>query len=218
MKNIDRVRQIPLFADCAEATLSLLLSAAEERTPAGGEYLCRAGEPFASLCLVLQGKLIVTAPQSSACLRVIGAPGVLGFSSLFGGGTAVSSVQAKGAVRLLLIPQETLEEALRTDPALAVRYIAHLTGRIRFLNGRIGTFTAGSAENRLAQYLLQCDPDGSGTVELGCPISTLAEMLDLGRASLYRAFDVLESRGLIAREGKTVRVPSARALADAVSE
>ena len=37
-------------------------------------------------------------------------------------------------------------------------------------------------------------------------MTDLANTLDVGRASLYRAFDKLESEGLIIKDGKTITV------------
>ena len=72
----------------------------------------------------------------------------------------------------------------------------HLNRKIRYL-------TAGSAERRLALYLSSFE---SETVELDASISSLSELLDIGRASLYRAFDTLIADGYIQKDGRTIHI------------
>ena len=85
---------------------------------------------------------------------------------------------------------------------------------VRFLNARIETFTAPSAEARLANYLLSL-PATQGEVTLPVSCRALSEMLNVGRASLYRAFDTLEEQGLTVRQGKTVLIKDADAMRNA---
>ena len=91
-----------------------------------------------------------------------------------------------------------------TDGDLAMRYIDFLSDRIRFLNRRIATLTAGSAERRLAAWLDTVMPDSTDRIVLPFPVNRLADTLGLGRASLYRAFDDLTASGYLTRDGKTV--------------
>jgi CRP-like cAMP-binding protein len=80
-----------------------------------------------------------------------------------------------------------------------------LAGRVRFLNRKIQCFTAGSAERRLALWLLSEEEE---VITLPSSLTTLSDMLDIGRASLYRALDKLENSGLISREGRNIALLS----------
>ena len=88
-----------------------------------------------------------------------------------------------------------------------MNYVRFLSDRIRFLNSKIATFTADSAKSKLMRYLvsqaeLQNNPEGNVVLPVSC--QKLAESLNIGRASLYRAFEQLENDGLIRRSGKAV--------------
>ena len=76
-------------------------------------------------------------------------------------------------------------------------YIGFLSDRIRFLNRKIKFFTSGTAERRLALYL---DSFPEDSFKIDESMSAVADMLDIGRASLYRAFDRLTEDGFIRRE------------------
>lgn len=101
-----------------------------------------------------------------------------------------------------MIEPEAVRRLLEESRPFREHYISFLTGRIRFLNQKIGYLTAGSAEFKLSHYLLSLGE--YQTVVLPISMSALAEMLDLGRASLYRAFDTLTEDGFISKQGKTI--------------
>ena len=90
------------------------------------------------------------------------------------------------------------------DSTVRYRYIAFLAQKTLYLNQKITYLTAGSAEQKLAYWLDTNAHDDA--VQLNLPMNALCTMLDLGRASLYRAFDKLEHDGFILREQKTVRL------------
>lgn len=113
-----------------------------------------------------------------------------------------TTLTARTACQVLLLSQELVERLMDTYPAVGRSYVAYLSERIRFLNGKIDALSAGGAECRLAQYLL--GQDASGVVELECSATGLARRLNVSRASLYRALDALEASGTIRREGKQI--------------
>ena len=80
-------------------------------------------------------------------------------------------------------------------------YIRYLSDRIAFLNSKIAGLSAGDSVHKLAQWLLEHASGGAAPLP---PMTRLANELNLGRASLYRAMDTLEVSGAIRREGKTV--------------
>jgi CRP-like cAMP-binding protein len=78
-----------------------------------------------------------------------------------------------------------------------------MSARIRFLNEKIMYFTAGSTERRLALYLASL---GKKTIKMSISMTDLANTLDVGRASLYRAFDKLSEDGYIIKSEKIILI------------
>lgn len=115
----------------------------------------------------------------------------------------VTAIRALTPVTARIIPKRVMDRMIRTCPDLAVQYLTYLSERIYFLNRRIDSFTGGSAVQRLAGYFLMSDAEVSGVAA-----SHLAALLDIGRASLYRAFEELEGAGAIRRDGKLITVLS----------
>ena len=108
---------------------------------------------------------------------------------------------------MLEISPEDFGKILERDRTAMYNFLEFLSGKIRYLNRKIVTLTAGSAERRLAYFLDSSLPDGNDTQgEITVQMNLLCEMLNLGRASLYRAADKLCEEGFIARDGKTVKI------------
>ena len=180
----------------------LVLKAEELPPPAYSEMLG----------VVLAGKLQILSADAerSVVLRSITKGHIFGAASLFLENRApVSRLLAQGDCSLLFLERDAVRELLLTAPAFMDAYLRFLAERVHFLNGKIRCFTAGSTERRLALWLAE-QPEGAPF-----PVSsltTLADTLDIGRASLYRALDKLEAEGLIARNGREMTVPSIESL------
>jgi CRP-like cAMP-binding protein len=116
-----------------------------------------------------------------------------------------SSITARQECRIIYISEEDFKEIIYRFPAVAFNYIQFLTDRIRFLNRKIDTFSAGSTEGKIYEFLLSvCD--GDGVVKKNLSMAEIARRLKIGRSSLYRGIDSLEEKGLITRENQTFKV------------
>ena len=151
--------------------------------------------------ILLSGKATVQTPGESrrTLLRFLRAGDMFGIANLFSSRPYVSTVRAVGNCRICRISEDAIRALLEEDKGFLYQYLGFLSGRIRFLNQKIGYLTAGSAERRLALYLSSL---GEDTVELDSSISALSDLLDVGRASLYRAFDKLTEDGYLRKVGR----------------
>ncbi len=161
------------------------------------------------LALVLSGQVeVYKLPQHGApvLLNVLKKGDLFGAASMFHSyGYYITQVQAKQKSQVLFIGQQALLHLLSHNATALENYITFLTGRIYFLNRKIDAYTSGSAESKLALYLAD-QMDGGGRVELLFGMNKLAALLNIGRASLYRAVEQLEQKGVLRREGKTIVV------------
>ena len=131
----------PLFADISPVTV--------------GGLLADAG---ASAALFPAGEAIPAAgpsgrPQLVVLLRFLRAGDLFGIANLFSDEASVSTVRAETDCSCLLLTENAVRYLLDTDAGFRENYIGFLSGRVRFLNKKIGYLTAGSAERRLALYL-----------------------------------------------------------------
>lgn len=216
----------PLFYGLEEDEVSRCLSHPEAilcNVPSGQAVQARlpAGDPC--LGLLCRGRIRVSKPVSGdrrILLSTLEAGGLFGAASLFTEQPEVGNdLRTLAPCTVALFPEPLLEAWFRQDFRLTRNYLGYLTGRIHFLNARIAGFTAGSAECRLAHYLLGRLPAGAeaGEVLLSTSMMALAQTLDISRASLYRAVENLEAQGVLCRRGKSMAIPD-RGRLQAVSE
>ena len=162
-----------------------------------------------ALYVVVRGCVNVyrTEGGQTVILNTIKEGGVFGAAQLFCSDPAFSSVRASNSCCCLRIPRVAVTRLLEDDFVFAENYVSFLSDRIRFLNKKIASFTAGNGEKTLAEYLLSVSADNN-TVRLGQSVSNLALSLNLSRPTLYRAFISLEKQGMIEKDGKAVKIIS----------
>lgn len=165
-----------------------------------------------SMGIVLAGELKAFKPGSDGAglvLNTFFAGGIFGVAGLFNNTKQyVSEVVAVKPSRVLFLPQQLLHRLFEQNFRIAENYISYLSNRICFLNSRIDNFTGGSAECRLAAFLLSLSGRSENPLlfDLPCTLTQLSNTLDMGRASLYRAMDSLTGLGVIQRVGRTISV------------
>ena len=106
--------------------------------------------------------------------------------------------------KILFIDGNAFKQVIENDSVALRNYLAFLSKKIVYLNRKIMTYTAGSAEKKLVVYLL--DHEVNQTVVPSCSMSELAELLGMGRASLYRAIDTLTEYGWILKQDKNIQL------------
>ena len=102
----------------------------------------------------------------------------------------------------MFVSSDAVKALIENDKSVMHSFLCLLSNKIVYLNKKISSLTAGSAERRLSVYLSENAKDGIFTLTTSA--SALAAMLDIGRASLYRALDKLEADGGIERCGKSI--------------
>ena len=128
---------------------------------------------------------------------------VFGMATLFYEQDFPSEIVAEEPCRMAIFPKELIEEAFASSPEFAKAYVTLLSQKIHFLNSRIGTFAEGETPERFLRWL--CDVSGGRTeFSLPCSMSKAANSIGVGRASLYRAVDLLAEEGVLKRDGRNI--------------
>lgn len=191
----------PLFRGVEEAFLHSLLElegASRVQFTSGLVYGPRHFRR--SLAVVLSGQLQVT--KGTLAVSVLEAGDLFGAAALYSDEAEfATTITAKRPSVCLMLEQQLVDRLLAEQGKIRENYLRYLTGRIRFLSGRLQTLAQPGVEGKLARYLL-----ASGRGTLTCPATELCQRLGVSRASLYRAFSSLEDSGLIVRTGKTITV------------
>ena len=168
-----------------------------------------------SLGIVLDGRLRVTkenADKRPIVMSTLQRGALFGAAALFNSepeyATKITAIERS---RVLFLPQRLIKRMIEREPDIAENYIRYLSERILFLNRKIYFLTAGTAEQRLAGFLMDNLAVGEYS-EMPMPMHRLADALNMSRASLYRAFDELTESGAVSKQGKLVCINNAELL------
>lgn len=190
----------PLFREVENGLLRRLTREADPLSFVPGQTVYEPENFRRCLGVVLSGQLQVT--KGALAVSALGPGDLFGAAALYSDEPEfASTITAKRPGRCLMLDQALVDRLLAEQSQIRENYLRYLTGRIRFLSGRLQTLAQSGVEGKLARYLL-----AAGTGELTCSAIQLCQRLGISRASLYRAFADLEDSGLITRRGKTITV------------
>ena len=160
--------------------------------------------------ILLSGKARVET-DTQALIKSLRIGELFGIANLFAEDEPFPSVIiTTSAAKILFLEGDAVRRLVEEVPSIRRAYFKFQSEKIVYLNRKIATLTAGSAERRLAVFLLDYEHDGIFIPP--CPMNRLAELLGIGRASLYRAIDALCAEGLIEKQGKTIYLRNKDAL------
>lgn len=205
---IEKLREVEMFSSVSPEILSSVLSNDEVEVVdyKKGEIIYSSEVYRASIGLILKGSARVLKVENGVMVSKLTEGDIFGCAVLFSGKEYfVNEITATKDTKVVYVGKGSILKLMQLEGNFSVEYIRYLSDRIYFLNKRIANFTGGSAESRLANYLLGCFADYK-TYELDRSMSQLAVSLDIGRASLYRAFESLIESGAIQRNGKNIRL------------
>ena len=212
-KTLDLLLSLPLFlgADADRLAKSIERGSFTCHIYRSGETVYSPDEEEKRLIIFSSGEASVySADESrSVLLRTVTAGKTVGVANLFSSERYVSRIIADKKCETVEITATDFRLLLESDGAILHNFLSFLSNKICYLNKKIVYLTAGSAERRLAVFLDSHSSEiGSDSFPLPVPMNSLAEMLNLGRASLYRAADKLEADGFITRDGKNIKLVS----------
>lgn len=160
-----------------------------------------------SLGFIVNGSVTAEADNKNCVPIKRFGPGMcFGAAAIFGGRDKyVSNITAVTDCEILFLNEEYLTELFSEYPRTAINYITFLSERVRFLNAKLSVFSCHDAESTVFKYL-SASADSEGFADIPKNMTLLSKMLGLGRATLYRSLDSLESRGFIKRENYKIKV------------
>lgn len=174
-----------------------------------GDVILDGNNQMRCLMLILKGGVSVSkigTDGKKAIINFLSKGDIFGMATLFYEHNEYPSViTAEEPCRIAIIPKEIVDEAFEKSSEFAKEYVTLLSEKIHFLNRRISTFTESEADEKLLNWLKN-NSGGKNEFELSCSISKLAFILNIGRASVYRAFDSLIYDGYILKNGKKITI------------
>lgn len=153
------------------------------------------------LGLLLYGRACIQqAGEHGVVLDYIAPPRVFGLASIYLEHTQLSKIYALTRLRMLCLSREHVDILMECSPRFRTNFLRYLSTRVAFLAGKLERLSTMSAEDRLFSHLQeQADEEGHYTVR---SMTEFAALLNISRASLYRAIEQLEQQGILSHTGK----------------
>lgn len=205
-----------LFRGCPEKDIEKIIIDGGRVVSFRSGDIMEAG--FRSVGILLSGRGVIYSSDKGrqTLLRFISPGDAVGVAGLFADKAPETQILAcgDGKSEMFFVSREAFERLMNeeSDGKFRSNLIKFLSDRVSFLNSRIDCVTGGSAERRLALFIKNSPVSPNGEISLGMSMTALARALDIGRASLYRAFDALQADGIISREGDLITILSRDAL------
>ena len=170
-----------------------------------------AGDEARGVYVVLDGRVKVfrlSPDGKEAVLHLFGGGEMFGEAAVFEGGAFPANAQAVEGVRTLFLSRSGLVQAISADPSLALALLAAFARRLRGFVHKVEALTLMETPQRLAAFLLLESGERGGAASFRLDISKglLAAMLGTARETLSRCLSRFAEQGLIALDGRAVRI------------
>jgi len=185
-----------------------------------GNILLLAGCAYDTLWVLLEGSVAAEmhSPSGKALrIETIAAPEAIATAMLFSPDAVLPvTVEALEDSRAVLLPRETVIRLCQKNRAFLENYLRDAGSRIAAFSERFRLLQFSTLRERLADWLLRQAARGGGSpddlVTLTSSKEKLAETFGVTRPSLSREILAMDADGLIAADGREIRILDAARL------
>jgi CRP/FNR family cyclic AMP-dependent transcriptional regulator len=123
------LHSVPIFSDCGPKDLAAVSRGLKEVNHKAGTVIAREGDPGVGLFIIVEGEAKVTI--GGKLKAKLGPGDFFGEIALLDGGPRTATVTAETAVKLLGLTEWVFRGLLQEHPAIAVKTLQAMAGRLR---------------------------------------------------------------------------------------
>jgi CRP-like cAMP-binding protein len=214
------LRKHPYFADLDAEAFEQLFRYAKLTTYKRGATICSKGDPGNSLFAVISGtvKISVSSPDGrNAILNLIGPGNIMGEIAVLDGQARTADAIASTNCELYVIDRRDFLPFVRSQPALAMKFIEILCARLRWTSDQVEQVILQDLPGRLAATLLgliekrKLDPEAR---TIAITQQEISEMVGMTRESINKQLRAWAARNWVRLEHGAIVVLDADALRD----
>jgi len=209
------LRSFPLLNSLRPESLAELAAAAQERTVAKREVVLQKGATAQFLCFLAEGRLQgvdFTVDGREVGLYFLDPGDYFGELAVIDGREQPEFIVSVARSRVIFIPRQIVRPLLFSDPSIAEQVGSRLAKRLRDSAAQRKILGMANPLQRIAAQLTQLAQQSAqaaqatqapkSAVIMNAPThQELAIMINLSRETVTRAFQILQAKGLLAREG-----------------
>jgi CRP/FNR family transcriptional activator FtrB len=213
--DIDRVRELPIFADVAPEIFRVATAGAHVQRFPAGTMLLLEGDPVDFLYVLLEGQVELhgTWNDHDTVMTILRPVSTLILAAVVLDTAALMSARTLERCEILMIPGDAIRTAMRLDSHFAMAVSRDLAGSYRGVVRNMKNIKLRNSTERLANYLLalRAVGDGGSIVRLHHEKRVLASLLGMTPENLSRSFAALNKYG-VAVQGSVVTLSNIAAL------
>src|SRR3954451_16365800 len=224
---LEILRRHPIFSDLEPAAFDQLCRYARLSSLKRGTAIFSKGDPGNSLYAVISGTVKMSpssAEGRNAILNLIGTGEVFGEIALLDGLERTTDAIANSDCELFVIDRREFIPFVRSQPALAMKFIELLCARLRWTSEHVEQIILQDLPGRVASALVRLterhQPSPAGHT-IAVTQQEISEMVGMSRESINKQLRAWESRKWVRLEHGAIAVldaASLQALAEAGSK
>ena len=208
--------KLPMFSELSELEIDRIATGTNAVYAEKGGAIFQRGDPCVGFHILVYGqvKLGFTSEQGAEkVVEIIGPGQSFGEALMFLDKPYIVFAQALADTMLLHVSKRTVFEEIERDARFAHRVISGLSRRLHGLVKDVEAYSLKCSSERVIGYLLREEAgraNGEGgtlEIELSAGKSVIASRLNMTPEHFSRVLHDLSAAGLIAVEGRTVRIP-----------
>jgi CRP-like cAMP-binding protein len=212
------LRQHPIFCDLDSEALDQLCRYAKHATLKRGDAIFAKGDPGTSLYAVISGtvKISISSPDGrSAILNLIDAGETFGEVALLDGQARTADASANTNCELYVIDRREFLPFVRSQPALAMKFIELLCTRLRWTSDQVEQVILQNLPGRLASALIRLTRKhklSPADKTIAVTQQEISEMVGMTRESINKQLRVWAARKWVRLEHGAIVVLDAGSL------
>jgi CRP/FNR family transcriptional regulator len=215
----DAVGTSPLFNGLPKEQIDHVVKIVIKKQYNRGETIFFEGDDGKGFYMVESGKVKIYKMSLSGkehILHIFGPGEPFGEVPVFHGQPFPATAEALMKTTLLFFPRDKFVQLVHEMPSIALNMLAVLSMRLRRFASQIENLSLKEVPARLADYLLYLSEEkgNADTIELEISKGQLASLLGTIPETLSRIFAKMSEEGLIAVEGRTIRILDREGLVD----
>lgn len=195
MDKFFEISDFPLFKDCYEKTVEMLISTSSNRMAVyeRGDIVAVQGSKCRSLLLLCEGsvKTVMTNSEGKEIkIETMHAPEILASAFIYGSENLLPvTIEATSSCKLWIISKDGFLNMMQKDATLLQNFLKDISDRSLFLSRKLNEFALQNLNTRLIGYMKK-----NSTIH---NLQELAFILGVARPSLSRAVAMLVEQGIV---------------------
>lgn len=216
----DVLHSMELLRDLPPEQIERLAGLMNERSYARREIVFNKEEPGQFLCFLVEGRLQgvdFTLDGREVGLYFVEAGSYFGEMSVIDGAPRPDYVIAVARSRVAFLPAEEARQLITRAPEIAEKVLQRLVHRLRSVSAQRTLLGMPNPAQRVCAQLMQLvitDASGRRLIVNAPTHQEIAIMINASRETVTRVFQVLQSRGVVARDGNSLKIADEDYLSD----